>query len=108
TAWRNLLDGKSGARKIEEFDISDLSCQIASFVPRGATDEGKFNPDDWMEPKEQRKVDDFILYAVAAAEQAIADSGWKADTAEKQEATGVLIGSGIGGLSGIADTSLLL
>ena len=108
TAWRNLLDGKSGARKIEEFDISDLSCQIASFVPRGATDEGKFNPDDWMEPKEQRKVDDFILYAVAAAEQAMADSGWKADTAEKQEATGVLIGSGIGGLSGIADTSLLL
>lgn len=107
-AWRNLLDGKSGARRIEEFDISDLSCQIASFVPRGATDEGKLNPDDWMEPKEQRKVDDFILYALAAADQAIADSGWKADTTEKQEATGVLIGSGIGGLSGIADTSLLL
>ena len=108
TAWSNLLEGKSGARKIEEFDISDLSCQIASFVPRGATADGKLNPDDWMEPKEQRKVDDFILYAVAAAEQAVADSGWKADTQEKQEATGVLIGSGIGGLSGIADTSLLL
>ena len=108
TAWANLLAGKSGARKIEEFDISDLSCQIASFVPRGDTAEGKLNPDDWMEPKEQRKVDDFILYAVAAADQAIADSGWKADTAEKQEATGVLIGSGIGGLSGIADASLLL
>lgn len=107
-AWRNLLDGKSGARKIEEFDISDLSCQIASFVPRGTSGEGLFNPDDWMEPKEQRKVDDFILYAVAAADQAIADSGWKADTPEKQETTGVLIGSGIGGLSGIADTSLLL
>lgn len=108
TSWQNLLAGKSGARKIEEFDISDLSCQIASFVPRGATDEGKLNPDDWMEPKEQRKIDDFILYAVAAADQAIADSGWKADTSEKQEAAGVLIGSGIGGLSGIADTSLLL
>ncbi|HRN89567.1 beta-ketoacyl-ACP synthase II [Hyphomicrobium sp.] len=108
TAWANLLAGKSGARKIEEFDISDLSCQIASFVPRGETSEGKLNPDDWMEPKEQRKVDDFILYAVAAADQAIADSGWKADTTEKQEATGVLIGSGIGGLSGIADASLLL
>ena len=107
-AWRNLLDGKSGARKIEEFDISDLSCQIAAFVPRGDTSEGKLNPDDWMEPKEQRKVDDFILYAVAAADQALADSGWKADTTEKQEATGVLIGSGIGGLTGIAETSLLL
>ena len=107
-AWANLLAGKSGARRIEEFDISDLSCQIAAFVPRGDTAEGKLNPDDWMEPKEQRKVDDFILYAVAAADQAIADSGWKTDTAEKQEATGVLIGSGIGGLSGIADASLLL
>ncbi|WP_334145969.1 beta-ketoacyl-ACP synthase II, partial [Hyphomicrobium sp.] len=108
TSWKNLLAGQSGARRIEEFEVSDLSCQIANFVPRGATSEGKFNPDDWMEPKEQRKVDDFIIYAVAAADQALADSGWKADTPEKQETTGVLIGSGIGGLSGIADTSLLL
>jgi 3-oxoacyl-[acyl-carrier-protein] synthase II len=108
TSWSNLLAGKSGARRIEEFEASDLSCQIASFVPRGSLSEGKFNPDDWMEPKEQRKVDDFIIYAVAAADQALADSGWKADTPEKQEETGVLIGSGIGGLSGIADTSLLL
>ena len=107
-AWSNLVAGKSGARRIEEFDVSDLSCQIANFVPRGATAEGKFNPDDWMEPKEQRKVDDFIIYAVAAADQAIADSGFKADTPEKQETTGVLIGSGIGGLPGIAETSLLL
>jgi 3-oxoacyl-[acyl-carrier-protein] synthase II len=107
-AWSNLLAGKSGARRIEEFDASDLSCQIANFVPRGPTSEGKFNPDDWMEHKEQRKVDDFIIYAMAAADQAIADSGWKADTPEKQESTGVLIGSGIGGLSGIADTSILL
>ena len=107
-AWANLLAGKSGARKIDDFDISDLSCQIAAFVPRGDTADGKLNPDDWMEPKEQRKVDNFILYAVAAADQAIADSGWKTDTVEKQEATGVLIGSGIGGLTGIADTSLLL
>jgi 3-oxoacyl-[acyl-carrier-protein] synthase II len=107
-SWRNLLAGKSGARRIEEFEVSDLSCQIANFVPRGPTSEGKFNPDDWMEPKEQRKVDDFIIYAVAAADQALADAGWKADTAEKQEETGVLIGSGIGGLSGIADTSILL
>ncbi|MBN8910695.1 MAG: beta-ketoacyl-ACP synthase II, partial [Rhizobiales bacterium] len=89
TAWSNLLAGKSGARRIEEFEVSDLSCQIANFVPRGDTSEGKFNPDDWMEPKEQRKVDDFIIYAVAAADQALADSGWKADTTEKQEQTGV-------------------
>ncbi|MTD93078.1 beta-ketoacyl-ACP synthase II [Hyphomicrobium sp. xq] len=107
-AWSNLIAGKSGARRIEEFDVADLSCQIANFVPRGATAEGKFNPDDWMEPKEQRKVDDFIIYAVAAADQAIADSGFTADTPEKQETTGVLIGSGIGGLPGIAETSLLL
>ncbi len=107
-SWANLLVGANGARRVEEFDVSDITCQIANFVPRGSKDEGKFNPDDWMEPKEQRMVDDFIIFAMAAADQAIADSGFKADTIEKQESTGVLIGSGIGGLSGIADTSLLL
>lgn len=107
-SWKALLAGQSGARRIEEFDASDLSCQIANFVPRGPTSEGKFNPDDWMEPKEQRKVDNYIIYAVAAADQAIADSGLKFDTAQKQEEAGVLIGSGIGGLPGIAETSLLL
>src|SRR4026209_1613564 len=123
-AWSNLIAGKSGARRIEEFDVADLSCQIANFVPRGATAEGKFNADDWMEPKEQRKVDDFIIYAVAAADQAVADSGLKFETADAQEGgadagltcetaeargrAGGLIGSGIGGLSGIADTSILL
>jgi 3-oxoacyl-[acyl-carrier-protein] synthase II len=108
-SWSNLLAGASGARRIgDEFDASDLSCQIANFVPRGALADGKFNPDDWMEPKEQRKVDDFIIFAMAAAEQALKDSGFVADTQEKQESTGVLIGAGIGGLSGIADTSLLL
>jgi 3-oxoacyl-[acyl-carrier-protein] synthase II len=106
--WKRLLEGRSGARRIDKFDASDLSCQIANFVPRGATADGLFHADDWMEPKEQRKVDDYIIYAVAAAEQALTDSGFKADTREKQETTGVLIGSGIGGLSGIADTSLLL
>ncbi|MGD9668247.1 MAG: beta-ketoacyl-ACP synthase II [Hyphomicrobiaceae bacterium] len=106
--WNRLLEGRSGAKRIEKFDASDLSCQIANFVPRGATADGLFNPDDWMEPKEQRKVDDYIIYAVAAADQALADSGFKANTRERQETTGVLIGSGIGGLSGIADTSLLL
>jgi 3-oxoacyl-[acyl-carrier-protein] synthase II len=108
TSWQALIAGANGARRITEFEVDDLSCQIGCFVPRGETKEGKFNPDDWMEPKEQRKVDDFIIFAMAAATQALADSGYEADTAEKQERTGVLIGSGIGGLSGIADTSLLL
>ena len=107
-AWAALLAGQNGARRVEEFEVSDITCQIANFIPRGPKAEGKFSPDDWMEPKEQRKVDDFIIYAVAAADQAIADSGLKFDTVEKQEEAGVLIGSGIGGLSGIADTALLL
>ena len=107
-SWKALLAGHNGARRITEFEVSDITSQIACFIPRGATAEGKLNPDDWMEPKEQRKVDDFIIYAMAAADQAIADSGLKFTTPEAQERAGVLIGSGIGGLSGIADTSLLL
>jgi 3-oxoacyl-[acyl-carrier-protein] synthase II len=107
-SWQALIAGANGARRIAEFEVDDLSCQIGCFVPRGDTAEGKFNPDDWMEPKEQRKVDDFIIFAMAAATQALADSGYEVDTPEKQERTGVLIGSGIGGLSGIADTSILL
>ena len=107
-SWTRLIQGKSGARRIEEFDVSDLSCQIACFVPRGALADGNFDPSDWMEPKEQRKVDEFIVYGMAAATQALSDANWKPDTDEKQERTGVLIGSGIGGLSGIADTALLL
>ena len=108
SSWSGLLAGKSGARRVEEFEVSDISCQIACFIPRGLSGDGLFNPDDWMEPKESRKVDDFIVYAMAAAEQALKDSGFTADTPEKQERAGVLIGSGIGGLSGIADTALLL
>jgi 3-oxoacyl-[acyl-carrier-protein] synthase II len=107
-SWSRLLEGASGARRIEEFVVDDLACQIACFVPRGSLSEGKFNPDDWMEVKEQRKVDDFIIYAMGAADMALRDADWKADSQEKQERTGVLVGSGIGGLSGIADTSLLL
>jgi 3-oxoacyl-[acyl-carrier-protein] synthase II len=106
--WSRLIAGGNGARRIEEFEVSDLTCQVACFIPRGSQSEGKFTADDWMEPKEQRKVDDFIVYGMAAATQALDDAGWKADTQEKQERTGVLIGSGIGGLSGIADTSILL
>ena len=107
-SWSALLEGRSGARRVTEFEVADLPCQIAGFVPRGDGRAGTFNPDHWMEPKEQRKVDDFIIFAVAAADQAIADSGYRAETREQQERTGVLIGSGIGGLSGIADTSILL
>ena len=107
-SWSRLLQGHSGARRIEEFEVSDLACQIGCFVPRGSLSEGKFDPSDWMEPKEQRKVDDFIVFAMGAADQALQDAGWKADTQDKQERTGVLIGSGIGGLDGIAETSILL
>jgi 3-oxoacyl-[acyl-carrier-protein] synthase II len=107
-SWSRLLEGKSGARRIEEFEVSDLTCQIGCFVPRGSQGDGLFNPDDWMEPKDQRKVDDFIVFAMAAATQALEDAGWEADTQEKQERSGVLIGSGIGGLNGIAETALLL
>lgn len=106
--WKRLLAGENGARRVTEFQVDDISCQIASFVPREKGVEGAFNPDDWMEPKESRKVDDFIVYAVAAADQAIKDSGYEAKTRDSQERTGVLIGSGIGGLNGIAETSLLL
>ncbi len=107
-SWSRLLAGQNAARRIEEFKVDDIAAQIACFVPRGSLADGKFNPDDWMEPKEVRKVDDFIVYAMAAADQALKDAGWVADTQDKQETTGVLVGSGIGGLSGIADTALLL
>jgi 3-oxoacyl-[acyl-carrier-protein] synthase II len=106
-SWKRLIAGESGARRVTEFEVDDLSCQIASFVPRGSG-EGAFNPDDWMEPKEQRKVDEFIVYAVAAADQALADAEGVFDGAGNREDIGVLIGSGIGGLQGIAETSLLL
>ena len=105
--WAALLAGKSGAKRITEFDVSDIACQIAGIVPRGSAP-GQFNADDWMEPKEQRKVDDFIVYAVSAADQAIADSGWSASNEEERVRAGVLIGSGIGGLQGIEKSSLLL
>jgi 3-oxoacyl-[acyl-carrier-protein] synthase II len=106
SSWKRLLSGQSGARRIENFDVSDLACKIAMPVPRGGS--GNFEPDQWMEPKEQRKVDDYILYAVAAAAQALADAGWNPSSYEEQIETGVLIGSGIGGLGGIAETAVTL
>jgi 3-oxoacyl-[acyl-carrier-protein] synthase II len=106
--WSRIVAGKSGASRIERFDVSDLACKIAAQVPRGPKSEDKFNPDDWMDPKEQRRVDDFIIYAMAAAKQALDDAGWHPTRQEDQVNSGVLIGSGIGGLEGIAETSLVL
>jgi 3-oxoacyl-[acyl-carrier-protein] synthase II len=106
--WQRLLKGQSGARRIEHFDVSDIPCKIACQVPRGDGTDGTFNADQWMEPKEQRKVDDFIVFAMAAARQALADANWKPETHEDQIATGVMIGSGIGGVGGIAEGALLV
>ncbi len=106
--WSRLTAGENAAERVTEFEVSDLACQIACQIPKGDGSDGTFNPNDWMLPKEQRKVDDFIIYAVAAADQAIADSGWSASSYEEEIRAGVLVGSGIGGLQGIEQTSLLL
>jgi 3-oxoacyl-[acyl-carrier-protein] synthase II len=106
--WQRLIAGDSGIRKIEGFEISDLPCKIAGQIPRGEGSNGTFNADQWMEPKEQRKVDDFILFAMAAATQALDDADWHPQDYEDQITSGVLIGSGIGGIEGIAETALLL
>ncbi|MEA2885179.1 MAG: 3-oxoacyl-[acyl-carrier-protein] synthase [Bradyrhizobium sp.] len=106
--WKRILGSESGAKKIETFDVSDLASRIACMVPRGDGSNGTFNPDQWMEPKDQRKVDDFIIFAMSAAKQALDDADWHPVTEEDRCATGVMIGSGIGGLSGIADISILL
>jgi 3-oxoacyl-[acyl-carrier-protein] synthase II len=107
-SWKRLIAGESGAGPIQGFETSDLACKIAMQIPRGDGTAGTFNADQWMEPKEQRKVDDFIVYAVSAATQALSDAGWKPTSYEDQTRTGVLIGSGIGGLGGIAETAVIL
>jgi 3-oxoacyl-[acyl-carrier-protein] synthase II len=108
STWKRILDGQSGARRIESFDVSDLPSQIACMVPRGDGTDGTFNPDQWMEPKDQRKVDDFIVFAIAAARQALDDANWHPATEDERCATGTMIGSGIGGLTGIADGAVLI
>jgi len=107
-AWSRLTDGKSGIAAIESFDVSDLPARIAGQIPRGEADEGGWNPDDWVDRKDQRKMDTFIAYGMAAAVQAVEDSGWTPTDEESQNRTGVMIGSGIGGLNGIAAGALLL
>ena len=106
--WRNLLAGKSGARRVTEFQVDDIPAQIACFIPTGDGSDGTYNPDQWMEPKDQRKVDSFIISAMAAADMALDDAGWHPTTNEDQIATGVLIGSGIGGLEGIVEAGYTL
>jgi 3-oxoacyl-[acyl-carrier-protein] synthase II len=106
--WKRLVQGQSGIAKVESFDVSDLPCKIAGQVPRGDGSNGTFNADQWMSPQDQRKVDPFVIYAMCAARQALEDAGWKPESHEDQIQTGVLIGSGIGGVEGIASTAVTL
>ncbi|GAA5656714.1 MULTISPECIES: beta-ketoacyl-ACP synthase II [Brucella] len=106
--WKRLIAGESGARRITEFEVDDLACQIACRIPVGDGTNGTFNADLHMEPKEQRKVDPFIVYAVGAADQALDDADWHPESDEDQVRTGVLIGSGIGGIEGIVEAGYTL
>lgn len=106
--WRRLIGGESGIGAIQSFDTSDLACKIAGQLPAGRAADGAFDPDEWVEPKDQRKMDRFIVCAIAAAREAVTDSGWEPQSDEDRERTGVMIGSGIGGLPGICETSITL
>ena len=105
--WKQILAGRSAARRVETFEVDDLPSKIAHVIPRDGS-EGAFDPDRFLEPKEQRKAGDYIIYGIAAADMALEDAGWKPATYEEQCATGVLIGSGIGGVEGIAENALIL
>ena len=107
TVWRRLLAGRSGIRRIEHFDVSDLPAKVAGVVPRG-DGEGEFRATDYMEAKELRRNDDFIVFGVAAAAQALADSGFEPGDEEERERAGVMIGSGIGGINAISEATLLI
>ena len=106
--WSRLLKGESGIGSIQAFDVSDLPCKIAGEVPRGDKSSGNFNADEYIAPKDQRKMDPFIHYAIAATAEAVADAGWTPEDQQSRERTGVLIGSGIGGLQGIYEASVTL
>lgn len=107
-SWKRILAGETGIRAITEFDASDLACKVAAFIPRGRSADDGYDPGEWMEQKEQRKVDEFIVYAIAAADQALNDANWHPESDEDCATSGVLIGSGIGGLQGIERASLLM
>src|ERR1051325_9208319 len=106
--WRRLVAGESGIRAIQSFDVSDLPSRVAAQVPQGDRESGLFNADDWVPPKDQRRMDELIVYAMAAATQPVEASGWTPDDEEERERTGVMIGSGIGGLPGITEGALVL
>ena len=107
-SWTRLLDGRSGGGPITQFDTEGLTTTYACEVPRGDGSDGTFHADTYMQPKEQRKVDTFVMFGIAAAEQAVKDSGWMPEDRESLERTGVLIGSGIGGLNSIANTTIVM
>jgi len=107
-SWKEILAGKSAARLVEDFQVDDLPCKIAHQIPRGDGSNGTLNPEAVLEPKELRKIGDFILYGIAAADEALRDSGWEPKTEAERGMTGVMIGSGIGGLEGIAENALIL
>lgn len=108
STWNRLIHSESGIRPIDLFETDDLPAKIAGLVVHGPSEEGKFNPDEWVEPKEQKKMDRFILYGIAAAAEAIQDAGWNPNDEESLLRTGVMVGSGIGGLPRIYDTSVVL
>jgi 3-oxoacyl-[acyl-carrier-protein] synthase II len=107
TTWNNLVESKSGISTIDRFDVSDLPCKIAGSVKFGLSP-NEFNPDDFINSKDQKKMDKFILYGMAAGIQAIEDSGWKPESLQDRDRTGIIIGSGIGGLPGIEENALIL
>jgi 3-oxoacyl-[acyl-carrier-protein] synthase II len=106
-SWAGILAARSAAKRIETFDVSDIAAKIACSIPRG-NGPADFRPDDWMDPKDQRKVDEFILFAMAAARQALDDAGWHPTSYQDQTTTGVVVGSGIGGIGGISEAAILL
>ncbi len=108
TSWRNLLDGHSGVRQIDRFDAAHLPCHVAGLLPRGNRASGGFDPTDWADSKELKKMDDFIVYALAAAHEAIHDAGWLPQDNAQRDRTGVMVGAGIGGLPGIEATARVL
>jgi len=107
-SWNRLIAGQSGLKTIDRFEIEDLPCKVAAQLPEGDTADGLWNADDWLDKRERRKVDPFITYGIAAANQAVEDSGWKPDSEEARCRSGVMIGSGIGGLGTIYESSLVL